>query len=81
MVLVLPNVSSNPANGFLLGVGGSAGWYWGPKETTRVSMAGFSAAFTTKNQFLSFIKTNIYTEDDRFFLQGDWRYYIYKAPT
>jgi len=81
MLLVLPNVSSNPANGFLLGVGGSAGWYWGPKETTRVSMAGFSAAFTTKNQFLSFIKSNVYTEEDRFFLQGDWRYYIYKAPT
>ena len=46
MVLVLPNVGSNPANGFLLGVGGAVGWYWGPKETTRVSSAGFSAAFT-----------------------------------
>lgn len=81
MILVLPNVSSNPANGFLLGIGGTSGWYWGPKETTRVSMAGFSVAFTTKKQFLSFVKSNVYTTDDKLFLQGDWRYYIYKAPT
>ena len=81
MVLVLPNVSSNPANGFLLGAGGSVGWFFGPRETTRVSAAGFTAAFTTKNQFLSFIKSNVYTEGDMFFLQGDWRYYIYQAPT
>lgn len=81
MLLILPNVSSNPANGFLLGIGGTAGWYWGPKETTRVSSAGFSAAVTSKRQFLSFIKTNIYTADDKLYLQGDWRYYIYKAPT
>ena len=68
MVLVLPNVSSNPANGFLFGVGGSVGWYFGPKETTRVSFAGFSAAYTTNKQFLSFIKSNVYTSDDKFFL-------------
>ncbi len=81
MILVLPMVSSNPANGFLLGIGGSSGWYFGPKETTRVSMVGFSAAVTTKEQFLSFVKSNVYTKDDKFFLQGDWRYYIYKSPT
>lgn len=81
MVLVVPNVSSNPANGFLLGVGGTIGWYFGPKETTKVSSVGFSAAFTTKDQFLSFAKSNIYTNDDKFYLQGDWRYYMYSAPT
>ncbi len=81
MVLILPNISSNPANGFLLGLGGAAGWFWGPRETTRVSSAGFSAAVTSKRQFLSFIKTNIYTTNDKLYLQGDWRYYIYKAPT
>ncbi|RLD74902.1 MAG: hypothetical protein DRJ15_17765 [Bacteroidetes bacterium] len=81
MVLILPNISSNPANGFLLGLGGAAGWFWGPRETTRVSSAGFSAAVTSKRQFLSFIKTDIYTTNDKLYLQGDWRYYIYKAPT
>ncbi len=81
MILVLPNVGSNPANGFLLGVGGAIGWFFGPRETTRVSSAGFSAVFTSKNQFLAFSKSNVYTAHDKFFLQGDWRFYIYKAPT
>jgi hypothetical protein len=79
--LVLPNISSNPANGLLLGVGGSLGWWFGPKETTRVSFAGFTAAWTTKNQWIFFVKSNAYTNEDKFFLQGDWRFYIYSAPT
>lgn len=81
MILVLPNIGSNPANGFLLGVGGALGWYWGPRETTRVSNIGFSAVVTSKRQLLVFSKSNIYTTHDKLFLQGDWRYYIYKAPT
>jgi hypothetical protein len=81
MILVLPNVGSNPANGFLLGIGGAAGWFFGPRETTRVSSAGFTVAYTSKNQFLAFSKSNVYTANDMFFLQGDWRYYIYSAPT
>lgn len=81
MLMVLPNVSSNPANGLLLGVAGSTGFYLGPRQLTRVSSIGFNFAYTTKNQFLAFAKSNIYTNGDKFFLQGDWRYFIYKAPT
>jgi len=81
MLLVMPNISSNPANGLLYGIAGSTGFYLGSKESTHVSAIGFNVAYTTKNQFLSFAKSNIYTRGDRFFLQGDWRYYIYNAPT
>ncbi len=81
MLLVLPNVSSNPSNGLLLGVAGSIGFHMGPRESTRVSSVGFNFAYTTKNQFLSFAKSNIYTKGDRFFLQGDWRFFIYNAAT
>ena len=79
--LILPNISSNPANGFLLGVGGNLAWYLGPRETTKISLIGFSAAVTSKQQFLSFIKSQVYTKENKFFLQGDWRYYHYRAPT
>jgi small-conductance mechanosensitive channel len=81
MLMVLPNVSSNPANGLLLGVAGSAGFYLGPRQSTRVSSLRFNFAYTTKNQFLAFAKSNIYTNGDKFFLQGDWRYFIYNALT
>jgi hypothetical protein len=80
-LLVLPNVSSNPANGLLIGVGGSAGWWFGPRENTNVSSAGFTLAYTTKKQFLLFAKHNAYTPRNKLFLQGDWRFYIYSQPT
>ncbi len=81
MALILPNISSNPSNGFLLGIGGTFGWYMGPKGTTRVSAAPFTVAVTSKKQLITFVKSNIYTKDDKFFLQGDWRFYIYSQPT
>ena len=81
MLLILPNVGSNPANGFYYGVGGSVGWYFGPRENTKVSFIGFTLLYTTKKQFVTYSKSNIYTTRNRLFLQGDWRYYIYRAPT
>ena len=66
---------------FILGVGGAISWQMGPKETTKVSAAPFTAADTSKNQLITFIKPNIYTKDNQFFLQGDWRFYLYSQPT
>jgi len=81
MALILPNISSNPSNGFLLGIGGTFGWYMGPSENTRVSAAPFTIAVTSKKQLITFVKSNIYTKENKFFLQGDWRFYIYSQPT
>jgi len=81
LALVLPNISSNPTNGFLLGVGGSFGWYMGPKENTKVSSAPFTVAITSKSQLITFVKHNVYTKENNFFLQGDWKFYIYSQPT
>jgi hypothetical protein len=81
MALILPNISSNPSNGFLLGIGGTFGWYMGPRETTRVSSAPFTVAVTSKKQLITFVKSNVYTKKNEFFLQGDWRFYIYSQPT
>src|SRR5210317_1170416 len=69
-VLVLPNISSNPTNGFMLGIGGGFGWYMGPKENTKVSSANFSAAVTSKDQLITFVKPNIYTNENKYFFQG-----------
>ena len=64
--LVLPNISSNPTNGFLLGVGGSFGWYMGPKENTKVSSAPFTVAVTSKSQLITFVKHNIYSKENNY---------------
>ena len=79
--LVLPNISSNPTNGFVLGVGGAFSWYMGPKENTKVSSAPFNAAVTSKNQLITFVKPNIYTNNNDYYLQVDWRFYLYSQPT
>lgn len=81
LMLILPKISSNPANGFLFGMGSSIGWRFGSQKATRVSFVNASVALTTKKQLLSYIKSNVYTPNNNFFLQGDWRYYIYNAST
>jgi outer membrane protein assembly factor BamA len=79
--LVLPNISANPSNGFILGIGGALGWYMGPKATTKVSSAPFTVAVTSKSQLICFVKPNIYTKNNDYYLQGDYRFYIYSQPT
>lgn len=79
--LILPNISSNPTNGVIVGVGGSLGWSFGPQENTNISGAGFTVAYTNKNQLLTFVKSNLYTKHNTFFLQSDFRFYIYSQPT
>jgi len=81
MALVLPNISSNPTNGFILGIGGSIGWYMGSRKDTRVSSAPFTLAGTSKKQMILFAKPAMYTRQNKFFLQGDWRWYLYSQPT
>ena len=79
--LVLPSISSNPTNGLVLGVGGVFSWFMGPRDLTRVSTAPFQVAVTSRNQLISFVKPNIYLKDNKYFLQGDWRFYLYSQPT
>ena len=80
-ILILPNISYNPINGLLLGVGGVATMFLGSKETTHISYIGYSIAVTSKKQFLFTVKSNIFTKNDKFFFQGDLRFYKYRAPT
>ena len=80
-MLLLPKISFNPANGLMLGVSGNIGLFFGPRESTRISFAGFTVAVTTEKQFISFIKSTLYTAENKFFLQGDWRYYKYSEST
>lgn len=81
VIMMMPVVYYNPTNGFAFGVGGLLGKVFGPKETTKVSSATTNVVFTTKKQFIAFFKPTMYTKDDKFFLHGDYRVYLYKNPT
>lgn len=78
---LLPYVAYNPTKGFQLGAGGTLTWYFGKYRETKQSAANFGAEFTSESQKLFQFKSNVYTSRNRWFLQGDWRYYIYSIPT
>lgn len=79
-ILLVPIIGSNPATGFMFGVGGQYAFKLGA-EDTRYSMLAGSAQFTTKSQQLYLLKNNIYTKNNNIFFTGDWRYLIYSQST
>lgn len=78
-LMLLPIIGSNPAIGFMFGVGGQ--YAFKIPQQSNYSLINGSVQYTTKNQFLVLIKNNIYTNDNRIFLSGDWRYLIYSQST
>jgi len=79
--LILPVFAYNPASGMQLGASASSALYLGAKENTRISFAGVKLAVTTESQFISFLITNLYTNENKFFFQGDWRYLKFSQTT
>ncbi len=80
-IILFPVLGSSPATGFQFGAVGQGAWFMGTPETTRISQASANFTYTTKNQFLITVKSNIMTKDDDWILVGDWRYYLYSQST
>ena len=79
-LLLIPTIGSNPAIGFMIGVGGQYAFKLSGEETSYSIFSG-SVQFTTKDQQLFLLKNNIYTKNNKFFLSGDWRYQIFSQST
>jgi hypothetical protein len=78
-LLLIPIVASNPATGFMLGVGGQ--YALKMPGSDRYSSFNGSTQFTSKGQKMFFLKNSIYTRDNKFYFNGDWRYMIFSQPT
>jgi outer membrane protein assembly factor BamA len=78
-LLLLPIIGSNPATGFMFGVGGQYAFKV-PGSTLYSAFMG-SVQVTTKSQFLFLLKNNIYTRNNRYFFSGDWRFQIFSQDT
>ncbi|MBL7857556.1 MAG: hypothetical protein JNM57_07695 [Cyclobacteriaceae bacterium] len=78
-LLLIPVIGSNPATGFVFGVGGQ--YAFKMPEATLYSMISGTAQVTTKNQYIFMLKNNIYSKRQRFFYSGDWRFQIFSQPT
>lgn len=78
-LLLVPIIGSNPATGFMFGVGGQFAFRM--LESTKHSLLSGSVQMTTKNQYLFLLKNTVYSKRERFFHTGDWRFLIFSQPT
>ncbi len=79
-LLLVPAVSSNPATGFSFGFAGQYAFKGNAPGDLYSSING-SANYTTKNQFLFQVKNNIFLKNNRLFLSGDWRVFLFSQAT
>jgi hypothetical protein len=78
-LLLVPIIGSNPATGFMFGVGGQ--YAFKMPESERFSLISGSLQATTKDQFLFLVKNNIYSRKEKIFYTGDWRFLIFSQST
>lgn len=79
--IILPYIGYTPVTGFQFGIGGSISWHLGEPSFTSLSAGTINANITTEHQFILQLKTNLYTSHNKWFLQGDWRFYLFNIPT
>jgi outer membrane protein assembly factor BamA len=77
--LVIPVIGSQPATGFVFG-GVAQYTFKGRQKSDKYSIANLGITYTTKKQWLVNIKNNILLKNNRIFLSGDYRLYIFSQP-
>ncbi len=78
---LLPILGYSPANGFVIGAAVGVTKLMGDPKTTQLSSALANISFTTKDQILINLRTDIYTKDNRWYLPGDNRLLFFAQPT
>lgn len=79
-LLIIPSAGVNPTSGFMVG---AAGQYVTRDKRPKSLYSYLQGTFfiTTKKQLLFQVKSNVYANDDKLFLTGDWRFFIFSQPT
>jgi hypothetical protein len=80
-LLVIPVITSSPATGVSFGAAGQISWFSKSDDEIRLSNVSSNFLSTTKNQTLIFAKSNIFALQNKLFLSGDWRYYLFSENT
>ena len=77
--LVIPVIGSQPATGFVFGAVAQY-TFKGKQKADKYSIANLGITYTTKKQWLVNVKNNILLKNNRIFLSGDYRLYIFSQP-
>ncbi|KRD10221.1 hypothetical protein ASE21_10900 [Flavobacterium sp. Root901] len=77
--LVIPAIGSQPATGFFFGAVAQY-TFKGKKASDKYSIANLGIIYTLKKQWMINVKNNILLRNNRIFLSGDYRLYIFSQP-
>ncbi|TDO83148.1 surface antigen-like protein [Flavobacterium chryseum] len=77
--LVIPVIGSQPATGFVFGAVAQY-TFKGKEKAAKYSIANLGITYTTKKQWLVNVKNNILLKNNKVFLSGDYRLYIFSQP-
>lgn len=77
--LLIPAIGSQPATGFFFGAVAQY-TFKGKEEKDKYSIANIGITYTVKNQWLVNIKNNILLKNNKIFLSGDYRLYLFSQP-
>jgi len=78
-LLVIPVIGAQPATGFSYGATAQY-TFKGADIMDKYSSANLGVTFTTKKQLLVNVKNNILLKDNKLYLSGDYRLYIFTQP-
>lgn len=74
-LIAFPTLGYQPANGFTLGF--ISQFSFKIKPENKISLLSGGASYSTKKQILTYLKNNMYINNDKFFFSGDFRYYVF----
>ncbi len=77
--LIIPAIGSQPATGFFFGAVAQY-TFKGKQASDKYSIANLGITYTVKKQWLVNVKNNILLRNNRIFLSGDYRLYIFSQP-
>lgn len=77
--LVIPVIGSQPATGFMYGAAGQY-TFKGKGEADKYSIVNLGITYTTKKQLLINLKNSVFLSNNRIFLNGDCRLYVFTQP-
>ncbi|MDP1624049.1 MAG: BamA/TamA family outer membrane protein [Bacteroidales bacterium] len=78
--IIIPMVAYTPATGMQFGAGSSLSWTIGRHPRTNLSAGSVQVLWTTERQLISYLRTNMFFNDNRWALQTDWRWYLFRLP-
>jgi hypothetical protein len=79
--IILPLVAYSPTTSVQIGVGTSLSYHIGNDPSTKLSAGTGMLTVTARKQLIFQLKNNLFSGQNKWFFQTDWRFYVFPLPT